>query len=114
MTVVDFKTKFTEFTEVDNAKIELFLLEAETLFSENIGAKYETLVSLHVAHELALDSQNKPFIGDVVSRSIEGGSITYATIRHDSNSLYYSSSRYGKKLLAILTNSRKFAGSVCD
>ena len=100
MTVQEFKTKFPSFLEVADAKVKMQIEESEiVLNSELFGKKYEIALGYHIAHELTLEATTN--LNTVVSRSIERGSVTYATFKHDQESIYYSSTSFGQKFLLL-------------
>jgi len=107
-----FKARYKEFEHVDNEDITMHLEECSTLLNASkLGAKYQQLLFLLVAHELYLQANQTNEAGVVVSRAIEGGSVSIKNIATNERDLYYSKSLYGLKYLA-LKKSVRFVGAV--
>jgi len=112
--VTTFKTKYTEFADIQDEVVASTLEEQKVFVNESkMGSKYPILLFLLVAHELALLSDESD--GSVeVSRSINGGSRTVKNIATNAKELYYSKTKYGLNYLAKRSTVR-FAGAVlCD
>lgn len=112
--VATFKARYTTFENIDNAVVTPILEESKTLLSSKVtGAKYQTLLFLLVAHELALLDEDTD--GSIeVSRSIMGGSRTIKNVATDEYSLYYSKTKYGQKYLALKKTVRYVGAVLCD
>ncbi len=113
-TIISFKARYTEFENINDDVITPILEESKTLLNEkNIGSKYEILLFLLVAHDLAL--LNEDTDGSIeISRSINGGSRTIKNIAVDDVSLYYSKTKYGQKYLALKKTVRFIGAVLCD
>lgn len=113
MIASDIKSKFSEFSSVDDEAINLQIEESKTLLSvDKCGSKYNLLLSLLVAHELKLSTLGDSASQVLTARSIEGGSMSFKNVATNEYQLYYSKSIYGQKFLAIKKTIR-FVGSVC-
>ena len=105
ITPADIKTRYPEFTDVPDARIQFFIDDAVLYLNEpRSGCFYDKLLSLLVAHYLALSAQqelgnNKPN-GPVSSMSEGDTSIGFATptINNDSQ-YYYAQTAYGLEFL---------------
>lgn len=113
-TIISFKARYTEFENISDDVIAPILEESKTLLNEkNIGYKYEILLFLLVAHNLAL--LNEDTDGSIeISRSINGGSRTIKNIAVDDLSLYYSKTKYGQKYLSLKKTVRFIGAVLCD
>lgn len=112
--VATFKARYTEFETISDDVVTPILEESKTLLSENTaGAKYQTLLFLLVAHELALLDEDTD--GSLeVSRSINGGSRTIKNVSTNEYALYYSKTKYGQKYLALKKTVRYVGAVLCD
>ena len=106
-TPTTFKTRFPEFEEQDNTRIQLFLDDASTQISETkFGTSYDTAIAYLTAHYISLSEKTKNgssgSVGAVASKSVEGVSVSYnqATANNQSES-YYLSTSYGQRYLEI-------------
>ncbi len=107
-----FKARYKEFKEVADEVVTMHLEECSALLNaSNLGAKYQQLLFLLTAHELYLEANPTNEAGVVVSRAIEGGSISIKNLATNERDLYYSKSSYGLKYLA-LKKSVRFVGAV--
>lgn len=115
MDATTFKARYKEFEEVANEDITIQLEECSTLLNaERYGSKYQMALFLLMAHELQLIAKPNTKAGVVVSKSIEGGSVSIKNLATNENQLYYSLTSYGQKFLAIKKTIR-FVGTVlCD
>jgi len=112
--VSSFKARYQEFQALDDALVTVHLTECMTLLSaDKYGSKYEQCLYLLTAHELKLLELGVDDSEVIVSRSIEGGSVTFKNLATDERQLYYSKTAYGQKFLAIKKTVR-FVGSVCE
>mgnify|MGYP005999260315 CR=1 FL=1 len=111
--VATFKARYKEFENIENDVVTSILEESKTLLSQkNTGAKYQILLFLLVAHELALLDEDAD--GSIeVSRSINGGSRTIKNIATDEHSLYYSKTKYGQNYLAKRKTVRYVGAVLC-
>ncbi len=114
MTVEKFKARYPDFTQEDPF-IETILEECKLFVPLNtFQAKTEIALFLLVAHELTLNEKikNNEDTDKVISRSIEGGSATFASKAPvDNLDSYYLKTPYGEKFLAI-KKSVRFVGAV--
>ncbi|NBK99174.1 MAG: DUF4054 domain-containing protein [Erysipelotrichia bacterium] len=114
MTVANFKARYPQFTQED-AIIQPILEECKLFVSlETFQAKTEVALFLLVAHELTIQEaiNNNSDTDKIISRSIEGGSVTIAhTQGKDTLEAYYQKTIYGEKFLAI-KKSVRFVGAV--
>lgn len=115
MTVATFKTRYPDFETIEDGKIEIILEESKFFVnSKTFQAKTEMALFLLVAHELTLQQvlSNNGDTDKVISRSIEGGSVTIAhTQAKDTLEAYYQKTIYGEKFLAV-KKSVRFVGAV--
>lgn len=107
-----FKARYKEFQAIDDSEVTTILEECSTLLNASkLGSKYQQLLFLLTAHELHLIQNPPDFAGVVVSRGIEGGSVSIKNVATNERDLYYSLTTYGVKFLAIKKTVR-FAGAV--
>jgi len=110
-----FKARYKEFIEVEDSDITIQLEECSTLLNaEQYGSKYQIALFLLVAHELYLIANPSNEAGVVVSRSIEGGSISLMNLSKNQKELYYSKSNYGLKYLTIKSSIRFIGAVLCE
>jgi len=112
----DFKTRFPEFTAVEDPTVTTHLEECGTMLSaDKYGAKYQQALFLLTAHRLKLieDDTNGLNVGGniVASRSIEGGSISFKNTATTTTELYYSKTSYGLAFM-VLKKTVRFSGAV--
>ena len=114
MTVANFKARYPQFTQEDNI-IQPILEECKVFICpKTFQAKTEIALFLLVAHELTIQEAitNNSDTDKIISRSIEGGSVTIAhTQGKDTLEAYYQKTIYGEKFLAI-KKSVRFVGAV--
>ncbi len=111
ITTALFKIRFPEFVSQDNARVQLFIDDAVIMLNETAwGDKYDLGLYYLSAHYLkkALRSEaisgNAPTpSGAIVSRSVDGASVSYADNKAESAfEAQYSSTIYGQRYLAML------------
>lgn len=115
MSLSEFRERYPEFTTeaFNDTVVTLHLTEcASFLSADKYGSKYDLCLYLLTAHELTLIGKTGESSEVVVSRGIEGGSVTYKNLAQDSRELYYTKTAYGQKFLAIKKTVR-FVGAVC-
>lgn len=110
--IASFKARYPEFTQSD-AIIGTHFNECLPLLSaDKYGSKYEQCLFLLTAHELKLLELGDSASEVIVSRGIEGGSVSFMNLSRDNRELYLSKTLYGQKFSAIKKTVR-FAGAVC-
>lgn len=115
MNATTFKTRYKEFKDVADEDVTMHLEESSTLLNASkLGAKYQQLLFLLTAHELKLQENPTDKAGVVVSRAIDGGSISIKNIATNERDLYYSKSSYGLKYLAIKRSVRFVGDVLCE
>jgi len=108
----DFKARYKEFKDSEDLDITVQIEECKTLLNaQKYGAKYKQALFLLVAHELYLSVNLSHEAGVVVSRGIEGGSVSLMNLSKNNKELYYSKTAYGSKFL-VLKGSIRVAGIV--
>lgn len=105
-----FKIRFPEFDSVLDARIQLFIDDAELILNEVYwGEKFDLGTSYYVAHELTRGTKTEAgsslSSGLVASKAVDGVSISYTnkTPTADDEG-YYASTSYGQKYLALRKN----------
>lgn len=102
------KNRFPEFDSTEDARIQLFIDDAEIILNESYwGTKYDLGVSYYVAHKLTLairsENGNEDGAGVISGKAVEGVSISYATptINSATDSDFMSTS-YGIQYLSLM------------
>lgn len=108
VTPATFKTRFPEFDSVADARIQLFIDDSVVILNESFwGAKYDLGIYYLTAHYLTLAEKSESggtsgTSGAISSRSVDGTSVTYASITPDDSSEgYYLSTTYGQRYIAL-------------
>lgn len=104
-----FKTRFSEFVSVADARIQVFIDDSEIIINETYwGTKYDLGISYLTAHFLILAQKSEagsttPLSGAVTGRSVDGTSVNYASppTPDNQNEAYYSQTVYGQRYLAL-------------
>jgi len=102
-----FKSRFSEFACLDEARIQIFIDDAIIILNETYwGEKYDMGICYLAAHYLALAEKTKngsaASNNPISNRAVDGVSITYATpAPEDQTDAYYSSTSYGQRYLAL-------------
>ncbi len=105
-----FKIRFPEFDSVLDARIQLFIDDAEIILNEVYwGEKFDLGTSYWVAHELTINEKtgagSSSSSGLVASKAVDGVSISYTNkVPVADDEAYYSSTAYGQKYLALQKN----------
>lgn len=104
ITAADFKTRFTEFASVDDARINLFIADAVLELNEAAwGSLYNKGLLYLTAHLLQIGTNtangNSGSVSQVASQSVEGVSISYNAIGQNSSTsdLSFLSTAYGQE-----------------
>ncbi|MCK5603145.1 DUF4054 domain-containing protein [Candidatus Pacearchaeota archaeon] len=106
-----FKVRFPEFDSVDDARIQLFLDDAELILNSAYwGDKLDLGTSYYTAHALASapgaeGGSSAGTTGPVSARAVDGASVTYgssAPVAGSQGEAYYLSTSYGQKYLALV------------
>lgn len=97
-----FKTRFPEFSSIDDTIIQMLLDEAYIFIKDN--QYQDTLILYFTAHNLVVQqsqaSGNNSSITTVASESVGSVSTSYATPQSDNSSIaFYNSTSYGQKYL---------------
>lgn len=106
-----FKVRFPEFVSEEDARIQLFLDDAELILNStywgdklDLGTAYFTAHSLAVANRMA-EGGSAGTTGPVSARAVDGVSVTYgssAPVAGSQGEAYYLSTSYGQKYLALV------------
>lgn len=112
VTVASFKVRFPEFSSESDTRIQLFLDDAVVVLNEAYwGVKYDLGLNYYTAHSLALankatasgGSGSSGGGGAISSRSVDGTSVSYATMTPNSGTeAYYSQTSYGREYWMLL------------
>lgn len=107
ITPADFKTRFPEYTSVDDARIQLFIDDAVLEIDEAAwGDLYDKGLLYLTAHFLTIaestSSGNSGGVAQTASQSVDGVSIAYATPSADSASAsVFASTAYGQEFMRL-------------
>ena len=107
-----FKARFTEFASIADARIQLFLDDAELAMDEAIWDVYfDVGQSYLAAHYLALAEKSAVgssvgTSGPVVGRTVDGVSISYGSgaPSPNQNAAYFQTTQYGQRYLVLMKN----------
>jgi hypothetical protein len=109
ITPAEVKTKFPEFTDVDDTVIQSYIDDAYLEVNEaRAGRYYEIILYYLIAHYIALslaatDGNNRGS-GLIASMAVGDTSIGFSTIQSQSNSdFYYQQTQYGLRFLRYQT-----------
>lgn len=119
ITTAQFKTKFSEFSSIPDATIDLIIDEANIFIGSRYG-KYEDMCQYYyVAHNLTVqqdqqDGDNSASLTPA-SESVGNVSTSYSNPTTDNaDDAYYMSSSYGQKYLEFrLKALRTFGATTC-
>ena len=101
----DIKTRFTEYSTLTDAFIQMFIDEAYLTVSTGFGTLRDTSIMYFVAHNIAISQKtsNGNLNGEIASQSVDGVSVTYSIPTSNTESQeYLNSTPYGKKYLYYL------------
>jgi len=106
-TTTDFKNRFTEFSAIPDARIQLFLDDSALIVSNNWGSLRDLGILYLTAHYVAVanitDTGSTSSPKNIASKSVEGVSVTYGTTEAtESKYSYYDSTSYGKRYLSLM------------
>ena len=108
MTPLDIKARFTEFSSIDDARIQIFIDDATLEMSESVwGSLYNKGLAYFTAHLLTISgktaSGNSGSLNTVASKAVEGVSQSFTTPSDISvkNSSYLSTA-YGQEYYRLL------------
>lgn len=106
MTAADFKTRFPEFSTVDDTRIELFIADAILEMSAAAwGTLYEKGQAYLTAHLLTMatstESGNSGTLNALASHSVEGVSESFAVPSSDGSNTYQATA-YGQEYYRLV------------
>lgn len=116
ITPTEFKTGFPEFSTELDARIQIFIDEAEIVLNEEYwGTKYDLGAYYYTAHLLAMANgataaggSGGGSGGPVSGKSVDGVSVSYATGSTggggSSGSVWLTSTSYGQRYLELMNN----------
>lgn len=110
-TIALFKSRFPEFDSVAEDRIQLFLDDAEAVMDSATWSNlFDAGQAYLAAHYLALATKSAvgstaASSGAVISRSVDGVSVSYGGASSTShNAGYYSATAYGQRYFTMLKN----------
>ena len=106
MTIADFKTRFPEFSAVDDTRISLFIEDAEAEMSESAwGTLYSKGLAYLTAHLLTIGTKtgagNSAPSNVLQSHSVEGVSESFAVPSMSEYNSTLSSTSYGAEYVRL-------------
>jgi hypothetical protein len=116
VTPTDFKSRFPEFSTIDDSRIQLFLDDAELEISQTVWGKlYDKGISYLTAHELSMatatENGKTGGLKSEASKSVGNVSVSYNNPTYDEYNNYYTTTAYGKKFIDMKNKIK--AGKVC-
>lgn len=115
-TPANFKTRFPEFSTVDDTRIQLFIDDAELEISKTVWGKlYDKGVSYLTAHELSMatatENGKSGGLKSEASKSVGNVSVSYASLNYNEYDNYYTTTAYGKKFIDMKNKVK--VGKIC-
>ena len=116
ITPTDFKTRFPEFNDIDDARIQLFLDDAALEISKTVWGKlYDKGVLYLTAHELSMATATKSGktggLKSETSKSVGNVSVSYGSLNYNEYDNYYTTTAYGKKFIDMKNKIK--VGKIC-
>jgi len=110
VTAASIKLRFPEFASEDDARITLFIGDAELILNPSAwGDKLDLGTAYLVAHYIALANKSSdsgsstPNAGPVTGRAVDGASVSYASATlNDQSEAYYMQTLYGQRYWNLL------------
>ena len=117
-TPANFKTRFPEFSSIDDARIQIFIDDSLLVLNETTwGTLYSLAVCYLTAHYLALGEASsggdEGTVGPVASQAVDGTSISFNSFSPTSEfSSFYNSTQYGQRFYTLIKSLGVMAVSV--
>jgi len=108
ITATEFKTRFTEFSAIADATIEIFIEDSVLMINEtHWGDKYDLGLYYLSAHYLSLSilsgSGNTSSVLPQSGKSVDGTSVSFSSPSYDDgNEAYYNSTTYGQRFWSLI------------
>ena len=109
-----FKARFTEFTNVNDARIQVFIDDALLVLDETTwGDLYSQAACYLSAHYLALAEESAlgsaGNVGSATARAVDGTSISFnAPTLNNVDQAYYLSTQYGQRFYSLIKSHSNF------
>lgn len=116
ITPANFKTRFPEFSTINDTRIQLFLDDAELEISKTVWGKlYDKGIYYLTAHELSMatatENGKTGGLKSEASKSVGNVSVSYSSLNYNEYDNYYTTTAYGKKFIDMKNKIK--AGNIC-